>query len=385
VTVLGAVTDALAPLVDAGAVPGLVAVVARGGDVDVTVLGDQAVGGRPMAADSLFRIASAGKPITAAATLALVADGRVGLDDAVDGLLPELAAPRVVRLPAGPPTDTVPADRAITVRDLLRSTSGLGFPSDFAAPVVTVLLEQLHQGPPRPQSVPPPDEWLATLGTIPLLHQPGAGFTYNTAFDILGVLVARASGHSFARYLAERILHPLAMHDTGFAVPPGSAGRTTTLYRRDDDGALVVVDGPEGQWSNEPAFASGAGGYVSTAADLLAFHRMLLAGGRDVLPADLVAEMMTEQLTPPIRATNPTFLDGQSWGYGGGVDIAVRNPWNVLGRYGWVGGTGTSAYVVASDASSAILLTQVELGGPDDGRVLEAFWAAAAIQLGHHV
>ena len=99
-TVLRAVTGALAPLVDADAVPGLVAVVAGGGDVDVdvTVLGEQAVGGRPMAADSLFRIASAGKPITAAATLALVAGGRLALDDAVDGLLPELAAPRVLRL-----------------------------------------------------------------------------------------------------------------------------------------------------------------------------------------------------------------------------------------------------------------------------------------------
>jgi len=96
-----------------------------------------------------------------------------------------------------------------------------------------------------------------------------------------------------------------------------------------------------------------------------------------------VAAMMTDQLNAAIRATDTAFLDGQSWGYGGGVDIEVRNPWNVLGRYGWVGGTGTSAYIVPADGSVAILLTQVELAGPNGSAVLESFWAAAASHLGH--
>src|SRR4051812_22628853 len=100
--VMGAVVDALAPLVERGVVPGLVAVVARGDDAEVVVLGDQAGGGPPMREDSLFRIASAGKPITAAAVLGLVADGRLDLDDAVDQLLPELAARRVLRSPGAP-------------------------------------------------------------------------------------------------------------------------------------------------------------------------------------------------------------------------------------------------------------------------------------------
>jgi CubicO group peptidase (beta-lactamase class C family) len=199
------------------------------------------------------------------------------------------------------------------------------------------------------------------------------------------VLITRASGRSFADHVAARILEPLGMDDTGFSFPPDETARSraTTAYRRSDDGGLEVVDEPDGQFASPPAFASGAGGHVSTAADLLRFQRMLVAGGGEVLPARSVAEMMTDQLSPAIRATDSVFLDGQSWGYGGGVDIEPRRPWNVIGRYGWVGGTGTSAYVVPSDGSIAILLTQTELGGADSARVLEAFWAAAARHHGH--
>ena len=383
------VSEALSTHVDSGDVAGVVAVVGRGADIEVTVLGDQAVGGAAMREDSLFRIASAGKPITAAAVLTLVADGRLRLEDSVGDVLPELATPRVLRELTASIDDTVAAIRPITVRDLLCSTNGHGFPSDFSAPVVELLTERLHQGPPQPHLVPAPDEWMEILGTIPLLHQPGEGFTYNTAFDILGVLVARVSGQLFAEYVDDRIFGPLGMTDSGFSFPSGSSDRVTTYYRDggdDDDGggdALVVVDGPDGQWASDACFTSGAGGYVSTAADLLAFQRMLLAGGGDVLPRTLVEAMMTDQLSPQVRATDTVFLDGQSWGYGGGVDIAVCNPWNVLGRYGWVGGTGTSAYVVPSDNSIAILLTQLELGGPDGAPILESFWAAAAGELGH--
>ena len=133
-----------------------------------------------------------------------------------------------------------------------------------------------------------------------------------------------------------------------------------------------------------PPFPSGAGGLVSSLADIVAFQQMLLAGGGDVLPADLVAMMMSDQLTPEIRATDSVFLDGQSWGFGGGVDIENVHRWNVIGRYGWVGGTGTAAHVVPSDGSVAVLLTQVELDGPTGSlQVIEPFWSAAAEQLGH--
>jgi CubicO group peptidase (beta-lactamase class C family) len=374
--------DALRPLVDSRLVPGLVAAVGRGRDVEVVVLGDRSIDGGPMGDDALFRIASVTKPMMAALTLTFVADGTFGLDEPVGGLLAELASPLVVRSMNGSPDDTVPASGPITVRHLLTSTNGHGFPSDFSAPVAQLLVERLGQGPPQPQRVRPPDEWMAVLGGIPLLHQPGDAFTYNTAFDILGVLVARAAGRSLPELMAQRIFEPLAMTETGFAFPPETNERRTSYYR-DDDRGLIEQDSPDGQWSSVPAFASGAGGLVSTVTDVLAFARMLLDGGGDLLPAALVAAMTADQLTPNIRATDTVFLDGQSWGFGGAVDIERRNPWNVPGRFGWVGGTGTSAYIVPTDDSVAILLTQVELTGPTGSRVIEGFWSAAAEHLGH--
>ena len=377
-----ALVEALRPLVDSRLVPGLVAAVGRGDQLDVVVLGDGAVGGRPMAQDSLFRIASITKPMMAAVALTFVADGTLELDQPVGELLPELAAPVVVRSMTGPVDDTVPASRPITLRHLLTSTNGHGFPSDFSAPVAQLLVERLLQGPPQPQRVPPPDEWMAILGGIPLLHQPGEGFTYNAAFDILGVLVARAGGAALPELMAARLFGPLGMTDTGFAFPAGTEERRTSYYRQGDDG-LVEQDGPDGQWASVPAFPSGAGGLVSTVADVRG------------VPADAARRRRRRAARRARRGdddrpahagdprTDTVFLDGQSWGLGGGVDIDPLHPWNVPGRYGWVGGTGTSAYVVPADGSVAVLLTQVELGGPTGSQVIEGFWTAAAEHLGH--
>ena len=242
-----AIADALEPFVDAGEVAGLVALVARGDDAEVTVLGDQAIGGSPMREDSMFRVASAGKPVTAAAALALVADGRLTLDQPVDDLLPELAQRRVLREPSAALDDTVPAVRPVTVRDLLRSTSGLGFSSDFTAPISAALFERLNQGPPRPQDFAPPDEWIARVGELPLIHQPGEGFTYNTAYDILTVLIARASGRSFDDHLAERILEPLGMVDTG---------SRSHRARLPDQPPHTVAPTKEGWWSSTNQMAN---------------------------------------------------------------------------------------------------------------------------------
>src|SRR5207342_3021286 len=155
--------------VAAGTVPGAVALVTRGDQVEVQAVGSAAVGGGPMAADSIFRLASITKPLTAAAVMILVEEGRIGLDDPVGRWLPELASPMVVRTPASPVDDVVPARRAITVRDLLTFRSGHGFPADFSLPAVGVLVNELRQGPPAPQDVAAPDEWMRILATIPLL------------------------------------------------------------------------------------------------------------------------------------------------------------------------------------------------------------------------
>src|SRR3954451_3350638 len=369
--------------VDTGAIPGAVALVARGDRIDVEAVGSVDVAGTaPMDRDSIFRIASITKPLVAAATMMLVEDGRVGLDEPVARWLPELASPVVVRTPTGPVDDVVPAARPITVEDLLTFTAGYGFPYDFTLPVVKLLFDELGQGPPEPQAVAAPDEWMATLSRIPLLHQPGDGWLYNTGSDILGVLIARAAGCPLPELLAERLFEPLGMVDTGFAVPAGKLARLTSFYRTAEAGGLELVDAPEGQWSSPPPFPSGAGGLLSTVDDWHAFARMLLArrsaDGRRLLSPDSVRQMTTDQLTERQRDAGRLFLEGQGWGFGGSVDIAATDPWNVPGRYGWVGGTGTAAYLTPSTGAVSILLTQVELGGPTPPDLMREFWRCAA-------
>lgn len=367
--------------VEAGLVPGAVALVADGDDdLTVAAAGVRSLGGEPMARDSVFRIASISKPIVAAATMALVDRGRMRLDDPVERWLPELADPIVLRRIDGPLDDVVPAVRPITIRHLLTLQAGHGFPADFSSPVVARLFEDLFQGPPRPQAVPPPDEWMARLASIPLLHQPGEGWTYNTGSDILGVLLARVEGIALGGVLEDTVLGPLEMTDTGFAVGAAQLERMTSLYGRDaDTGELDLVDPPDGQWASVPAFASGAGGLVSTADDWCAFGRMLLAGGehqgRQVLSAEAVDLMTTSHAEA--ESGNP-FLQGHGWGFGGSVDLAPTDPWNVPGRYGWVGGTGTAGYVIPSRGRVVIWLSQVEFAGPDDFRAMAGVltWAA---------
>jgi CubicO group peptidase (beta-lactamase class C family) len=367
----------LQSFVDDGVVPGAVGLVARGDEVEVAAVGAMDLEGTaPMAPDAIFRIASITKPVIAAAAMLLVEDGVLRFEDPVARWLPELAEPMVVRRPDAPLDDVVPAVRPITVADLQTSRAGWGFATDFDLPAVQPLFTVLGQGP-SSDGVPEPDAWVAALAQVPLLHQPGDAWLYNTCSDILGVLIARASGRSLPDFLAERVFEPLGMRDTGFHVPAASLGRLTTAYRPEGDG-LVVSDPPGGAITRPPAFPSGAGGLVSTAADWLAFGRMLLAGGEPLLSAESVRLMTTDHLTSGQRAASPLFLEGQGWGFGGSVDVETLQPWNVLGRYGWVGGTGTSAHVVPSTGTVAVLLTQRAMTGPGSTPMLNAFWTYTA-------
>ncbi len=180
-----------------GKVPGLVALVARGEQVHVETLGSLAIGGPPARPDSLFRLSSTTKPIAAAATMALVGEGLLAVDEPVDRLLPELVAPRVLSRMNGPLDETVEANRAITVRDLLTFTFGFGILVDmFMAPEpwpVVNAASALHLatiGPPDPEEQPDPDTWIAALGSLPLLDHPGERWLYNTGASVLGVLMA---------------------------------------------------------------------------------------------------------------------------------------------------------------------------------------------------
>jgi CubicO group peptidase (beta-lactamase class C family) len=215
-----------------------------------------------------------------------------------------------------------------------------------------------------------------------MLHQPGEAWLYNTCSDILGVLVARVSGLSFSELLAERLFKPLGMRDTGFSVRPEKLGRLASYYARDPSGELSLVKSPDRDWTTEPAFPSGAGGLLSTVDDWHAFGRMLLGGGiadgRQILSAESVRLMTTNHLTPDQSAASTLFLEGQGWGFGGSVDVERIDPWNVPGRYGWVGGTGTAAHVVPATGAVTILLTQVMMTGPTPTPLMRGFWRAAA-------
>ncbi|WP_330480384.1 serine hydrolase domain-containing protein [Streptomyces sp. NBC_00724] len=368
--------------VSKGPVPGAVGLVVKGDRTEVQAAGSVDVEGTaPMARDSVFRIASMTKPIVAAAVMMLVEEGRIALDEPVGRWLPELASPKVLRTPSGPLDDVIPATRPITVFDLLTFRAGYGFPSDFALPGVAPLFSELKQGP-EPADVPAPDEWMAKLSRIPLLNQPGEAWLYNTCSDIQGVLIARVSGRSLPEFLDERLFEPLGMVDTGFAVPAAKLDRFTSLYRIDPNGDPQLVDAPDGQWSSMPAFPSGAGGLVSTLDDWLAFARMILADGtfdgRRLLSPASVRRMTTDHLTPAQREDSGLFIEGQGWGFGGSVDIGTAEPWNVAGRYGWIGGTGTTGHLVPSTGTVMIMLSQLEMAGPKPPALMRDFWQYAA-------
>jgi CubicO group peptidase (beta-lactamase class C family) len=340
-----------------GQAPGVVAGVARGDETYIEAAGTMAVDGPPMREDTLFRISSTTKPITAAVILGLIEDGLLQLEEPVDRLVPELAGRRVLRRPDGPLDDTVEAERPVTVRDLLTFTWGFGmqgamFSGPEPWPVVAAAGERELGtfGPPAPDTTPEPEVWLRRLAELPLLAQPGERWLYSAGSQVLGVLAARAGGAPFEEVMRDRILRPAGMRDTGFyAADPA---RLATAYEN-RDGRLAVTDRPDGAWSRPPRFPDGAGGLVSTAADLLAFGRMLLRGGGSALKPPTVAEMTRDQLTPVQRARvwpGFSFLGDRGWGYG--VSVLAD------GSYAWEGGLGTTWVNVPGQDLAVVVLTQ---------------------------
>jgi CubicO group peptidase (beta-lactamase class C family) len=355
--VVARVDEVVGRAVEQGDVPGVAAAVARGDTVHVAIAGLMAVGGAPVRRDTLFRISSNSKPMTAAAVLSMVDEGFLDLDAPVDELLPELADRRVLSRPDGPLADTVPAQRPITTRDLLTFTWGFGmegalFMAPEPWPILTATLDRdlATFGPPQPASTPDPDTWLGRLGELPLLAQPGERWLYSSGAQVLGVLASRVGGAPFEEVLRARVFSPLGMKDTAFHADDTS--RLATAYER-RDGRLEVSDEPDGQWSRPPAFPDGAGGLVSSVDDMVAFGRMLARGGDPVLKPDTVAAMTRNQLTPEQQANvwpGFSFLSGRGWGYG----VSVLED----GAYGWEGGFGTTWSNVPSEDLTVVVLTQ---------------------------
>ena len=358
-------------------VPGLVALVACGDEVAVEARGALTIGGPAMQRDSLFRISSMTKPVTGIATLALAAEGQFGLDEPVDRWLPELADRRVLRRMDGPLDDTVRAERAITPRQLLTFTFGFGLAMEMLAapdpwPIVAAA-NDLHLatlGPPNPDEQPDTDTWIESLGSLPLLTQPGERWLYNTGASVLGVLLSRAAGLSLAEVFRSRVFEPLGMRNTAFWA--ADRDRLATAYMA-TPGGLAVWDPPGGQWSRPPAFGDGAAGLVSTADDLLALAQMLLRHGAPVLSTGAVAEMTRDQLTPEQKVGADGFLDGRSWAFC--QSVVTKGP--RAGAFGWDGGLGTSWLVDPRRDLTVVVLTQRLSDGATPPQVHRDLQAAA--------
>jgi CubicO group peptidase (beta-lactamase class C family) len=390
-TGLGRLSDVLAGHVESGKIPGLVALVSRGGETHVEAIGTMRHdGGAPMRRDTIFRMASTSKPVAIAAAMVLLDECRLRLDDPVDPWLPELADRQVLKRPDGPLDDTVPARRPITVRDLLTSTFGLGLDfTSLGTPIMNAVLEQgLTPNMPEPQ--PAPEEWMRRLAMLPLMHQPGERWQYHISSDLVGVLVARVTGQSYESFLRERVFEPLGMKDTGFHVPADKIDRLPPLYAPDPQtGEFHVWDEAEGgRHSEPPAFEGGGGGLSSTVDDYDAYFRMLLNGGmhRDerILSKAAVELMTTNRLGAEQQAARHamavdnvhiSFGQGQHGGWGFGMAVRTyRGDYAPIGQFGWDGGSGTATYADPANQLVGILLTQVGASTPDQARVIHDFW-----------
>ena len=375
--------------IDRKELPGLVSLVSHRGGVHVETLGTLSFDSpEPMKRDTIFRIASITKPITAVAAMMLVEDCKLRLDDSIEPWLPELASRRVLKSLSSELDDTVPANRAITFRDLL--TYRMGFGSVMAKAGTYPIQKWIREyriggdGPMLPSDAPGMDEWLRRLGSLPLLAQPGERWMYHVSGDALGALIPRVSGKSLGTFMRERIFDPLGMKDTAFHVPPEKIGRLPACYffNRETNKLDFFDDPVNSAWRVAPPGESGGGGLVSTIDDYLAFSRMMLEKGRhgreQILSRASVELMTSDHLTPEQRVGAEIFFGTHSsWGLGMAVDIRREEIYHTPGRFGWTGGFGTTAYTDPAENKIGILFTQRMMDSPDAPRIFTDFWTLA--------
>jgi len=342
--------------IERGRLPGAVALVARRGRVgffDSFGLRD-AASGTPMARDAIFRIYSMTKPITSVAAMMLWEEGRFLLSDPVEEYLPDLAGLQVA-VERGGEIERVPLERAITIQDLLRHTSGLTYEFRGSGPVYKMYQSgRLHS---RAQSNA---DQVAALGKIPLLHQPGTRWEYSRSTDVVGRLIEVLSGQPLSVFFEQHILAPLGMVDTAFSVPQRHHSRLAEAFTRDPDSGTTVqlleVRDP-------PTFESGGGGLVSTASDYARFLQMLLDGGtfdgRRLLSRKTI-ELMTADHLGPITGATDLLLPGHGFGLGFAVRLhaGIASVPGSVGQYFWGGLAGTTFWVDPAEQMFALLLIQ---------------------------
>ena len=374
-------TDVVDRRVAGGFAPGIVALVDRGGRALTHAAGWRDLETRaPMQPDTLFRLASVTKPITAAGAMLLVDDGRLTLDQPLDDWLPELAGMQVLRTPRSALTDTVPASGAVTLRGLLSQTFGLGI--DFAhRSAVSERLAAL--GIVAGNGALEPDDYMKRLGSLPLVAEPGERWLYHIGLDVAAILIGRISGASLPAFMRERLFDPLGMSDTGYCVPDERRHRLAAYYADLGGGRYAAI--PDTVPDGSVRVAQGGGsGLFSTAGDLGRFGRMLLdggvAGGRRILSASSIAELRRDQVSAESKAASPVypyFWDRYHWGLGLCVARAATPIATHPGRFGWWGGTGTGLFMDPATDLVMVSLTQRAIDDISDAGNADAIMAAA--------
>lgn len=349
-------------LVERGDLAGWVAGVVTSDGHDIRAGGRRALDGPEMTADTQFAMSSSTKPVAGALALRLVEQGDLDLDDPIGRWVPELAEPRVLTSPTADLEDTVPAERAITVRHLLTMTPGFGWVSE-PGPLADALSQQeLEPGPWGPPMTP--DEFVSRLGALPLANQPGTAWRYHTSSDLLGVVLARATGRTVSELLAHHVLEPLRMADTSFV---GDPQRLATVYGPGQTGGLTPFPVPSGTFTETPHFESLAAGLVSTVPDQLTFLAALAEPTAGLLSPPSLTAMGTDHVTPEQRATAEGFLEPDC---GWGLHVEIRPG----GLVGWAGGLGTIGYADQGTGRAAFLATHVSFDAPGTVAAFDAFW-----------
>jgi len=354
------IDDVFGSYVEEGRIAGAVGIVLRHGKLVYTGawgMRDLAAGD-PSEVDDIFRIASMTKPITSVAVMILFEEGRFFLDDPVGRYLPELANVRVAKLSEATSADDIPTERArrpMTIRDLLRHTSGLTY-GTFSNTVVDSLYRRTRVGGQRTSA-----EMVTGLGELPLVYQPGTRWNYSLSTDVLGRLVEVLSGKSLDVFMRERIFEPLDMRDTGFYVPAAERDRFTRSYGHEGPERTLTV-GRDG-FEAPPTRFSGGGGLVSTAPDYARFAQMLMNGGEldgaRILGRKTVELMTVDHLPEGI----PTGFLRRGWGFGLGLTVKIKAgldgmPGSV-GNYYWMGIRGTSFWVDPEEDLIGVFMIQI--------------------------
>ena len=336
--------------VDTGDTPGIVSLIWHRDEV----MQIHAVGLRdiehqlPMERSTIFAIASMSKPVTVVAALTLIEQGKMKLEDRITRWAPEFANMRVLKRSDAALDDTYPAPRDITIDDLMTHRSGLSYGFLAPSPLSNALMEKFGFGIESNVSV---DEWMKSLGSLPLAYAPGERFNYGFSIDVLGIIIGRVAGSSLREALQTQVCGPLDMQDTDFWIPPEKRARAATIYNAGADlKSFTRVQMSTFTGATPQAFASGGQGMVSTVDDYLTFARMLMNGGevngRCLLKPETVQLMTTNRLTA-IQRQIPSIICApwSTVGFGLGVSM-ITNPdayaatgWGVGsdGAFGWAG------------------------------------------------